>query len=67
MSVFHEYRMVRKLKGPVKKESKKERRERRQENTKGKERIATNAVPVLLGLAALLAVFIWLAAQKGSA
>ena len=56
--------MVRKLKGPVKKESKKERRERRQENVKGKEQIKTIAIPIILGLAVLLAVIIWLAARS---
>lgn len=47
----------------MKKESKEERRQRRRENVEGKGRIATVAVPVLLGLAVLLAAIVWLVAQ----
>lgn len=51
--------MVRKLKGPVKKESKEERRQRRRENAQGKQQILTVALPILLGLFLLLVVYMW--------
>ena len=37
------------MRGPVKKESKEERRQRRRENVEAKGKIATVAVPILLG------------------
>ena len=52
--------MVRKLRGPVKKENKDEKRQRRRDNVEGKQRILTVAVPVLAGLLLLLVVIIWL-------
>ena len=52
--------MVRKLKGPVKKESKEERRQRRQENADGKDKIWSVAVPALLGVVVLFLVILWL-------
>ena len=55
--------MVRKLRGPVKKESKEERRQRRRENVEAKGKIATVAVPILLGGAVLVAILVWLVAQ----
>ena len=52
--------MVRKLRGPVKKESKGEKRQRRRDNVQGKQRILTVAIPVLLGLLLMLVVVLWL-------
>ena len=49
--------MVRKLKGPVKKETKEERRQRRKENVEAKGKVLTVAVPVLI-LAFLVAVIL---------
>ena len=51
--------MVRKLRGPVKKESKEERRQRRRENVEGKQQILTVAVPVLAGALIVLVVYLW--------
>ena len=51
---------MRKLRGPVKKETKDEKRQRRRGNVEGKQKILTVAVPVLLGLFFLLVVILWL-------
>lgn len=56
--------MVRKLRGPVKKESKGERRQRRRGNVVGKQQILTVAVPVLVVVVALLVTFVWLKVQS---
>ena len=56
--------MVRKLRGPVKKESKEEKRQRRRDNVQGKQRIYTIAIPILLAVAALLILFVWFKVQK---
>jgi cell division septal protein FtsQ len=52
--------MVRKLRGPVKKENKEEKRQRKKNNLEGKQRILTVALPVLVGLLLLLVLIIWL-------
>ena len=52
--------MVRKLRGPVKKESKEEKRQRRRDNVEGKQKILTVAVPVLLGVIALVVLLVWM-------
>ena len=52
--------MVRKLRGPVKKESKEERRQRRRDNVEGKQKILTVAVPVLLGVIGLVVFLVWM-------
>ena len=53
-------RMVRKLRGPVKKESKEERRQRRRDNVEGKQKILTVAVPVVLGVIGLVVFLVWM-------
>ena len=56
--------MVRKLRGPVKKESKEQRRARRAENVEGKQKILTIAIPVLIAVAILVAVLVYLSARN---
>ncbi len=56
--------MVRKLRGTVKKESKEERRARRQENLEGKQRILSVAIPVLVLVAVAIMVFIYFATRS---
>jgi len=50
---------MRQLKGKVK-ESKKERRERREDNVKNKGRIITIVVPILVGIMALIIAYVYL-------
>jgi len=56
--------MVRKLRGPVKKESKDERRARRRENLEGKQRIMTVALPVLGLVFLLVVILVYLGTKK---
>lgn len=56
--------MVRKLRGPVKKESKEERRLRRRENLEGKQRILTVALPILVVVILLVFVLVYLGTKK---
>ena len=56
--------MVRKLRGPVKKESKEQRRARRAENVEGKQRILSIAIPVLIIVAILIALWVYLGVKK---
>ena len=56
--------MVRKLRGPVKKESKEERRLRRRENLEGKQRILTVALPIVAIVILLVFVLVYLGTKK---
>ena len=56
--------MVRKLRGPVKKESKEERRLRRHENLEGKQRVLTVALPILAVVILLLVVLVYFGTKK---
>lgn len=56
--------MVRKLRGPVKKETKSEKRQRRSENALAKKQILSIAVPVLIVVAVLVAGLVYLATRK---
>ena len=56
--------MVRKLKGPVKKESKEERRQRRGENVGGKQQILTVALPIMIMIALVLGFIVYFGTRK---
>ena len=56
--------MVRKLRGPVKKESKEERRMRRAENVEGKQKILSIAIPVLIAVVLLIGLFVYLGVRE---
>ena len=56
--------MVRQLKGATRKETKREKLQRRQDNRAAKEKISTFVVPVLVAILIAVAVFIYLAARK---
>ena len=56
--------MVRQLKGATRKETKREKLQRRQENRAAREKISTFVVPILLVVVIAVAIFIYFAARK---
>ena len=56
--------MVRQLKGATRKETKREKLQRRQENRAAREKISTFVVPILVVVLIAVAVFIYFAARK---
>ena len=56
--------MVRKLRGPVKKETKHEKRQRRQENAVGKQRFITFVIPSLIAVVVVVGLIIYLGTKK---
>ena len=57
--------MVRKLRGPTKKETHKEKRERRKDNREAREKLLTVVLPSLLVLViVLVALFYWASKKK---
>ena len=56
--------MVRQLKGATRKETKREKLQRREDNRAAREKISTFAVPVLVVIFIAVAVFVYLAARK---
>ena len=57
-------RMVRKLRGPVKKESKDERRVRRQENVQGKQKILSVTLPVIVAFVIIVVIIVYFGTRK---
>ena len=56
---------MRQLKGSAKKETKKERRERREGNAIAKQKALTIAVPIVIGGLVLLFVYLYFATRSG--
>ncbi len=59
--------MVRKLRGGNKKETKHDKKERRAVNAQASQQLLTVVIPVLVGVALLIAGYIFLATRKAAA